>query len=274
MAGAAPRSRKAQETRTSAGWPSWTDPTGSAGRPNAPIFGVPPGSSPVEGLFRSSIRTIARRCAAGAAAGGGNATSSTVVRPDGLVRWSTSGPHRPGPRAALRMVGTVDITERLEDQLVSQKDEALGRLARARPRSNNALTAIGGYAELARRGAGGSAAARRRQGNTARAAERASSVTRQLLASRRRLLGRVFDLNQTIAAIARMLSRLLSADVDVQTAGRLGAAGAGRSRSVGRDQPRGQRATRCPAAAGWVATARETIRRRLCAQPADPPGEC
>ena len=44
-------------------------------------------------------------------------------------------------------------------------------------------------------------------------------MTRQLLAfSRKQLLEpRVFDLNDTIAAIARLLSRLLGADVQVQT---------------------------------------------------------
>ncbi len=124
----------------------------------------------------------------------------------------------------LRMVGTVqDITERrlLEDQLrQSQKMEAIGRLAGGIAHDlNNALTAIAGYAELALGEVASDHAARADVEEIRRAAERAGSVTRQLLAfSRKQLLEpRVFDLNETIAAISRLLSRLLGADVEVQT---------------------------------------------------------
>src|SRR5258706_7225471 len=122
------------------------------------------------------------------------------------------------------MVGTVqDITDRrlLEDQLrQSQKMEAIGRLAGGIAHDlNNALTAIAGYAELALGEVPSDHAARADVEEIRRAAERAGSVTRQLLAfSRKQLLEpRVFDLNETIGAISRLLSRLLGADVDVQT---------------------------------------------------------
>src|SRR6185369_1881509 len=141
-----------------------------------------------------------------------------IVRADGSVRWvqEKADVLRDASGRATRMVGTVqDITDRrqLEDQLrQSQKMEAIGRLAGGIAHDlNNALTAIAGYAELAL----GEVASE----HAARAAERAGSVTRQLLAfSRKQLLEpRVFDLNETIAAISRLLSRLLGADVEVQT---------------------------------------------------------
>jgi nitrogen-specific signal transduction histidine kinase/CheY-like chemotaxis protein len=124
----------------------------------------------------------------------------------------------------MRMVGTVqDTTERrlLEDQLrQSQKMEAIGRLAGGIAHDlNNALTAIAGYAELALGEVQPSHAARADVEEIRRAAERAGSVTRQLLAfSRKQLLEpRTFDLNETIAAIARLLSRLLGPEVRVHT---------------------------------------------------------
>ena len=149
-----------------------------------------------------------------------------VVWLDGTVRWvhehgsivrDTSG--RPA-----RMMGTVqDITERrlLEDQLrQSQKMEAIGRLAGGIAHDlNNALTAIAGYAELALGELNAETIARADVEEIRRAAERAGSVTRQLLAfSRKQLIeARVFDLNETVAAIARLLSRLLGSDVRVET---------------------------------------------------------
>ena len=149
-----------------------------------------------------------------------------VVRSDGSLRWvheRAEVVQDPQGRP-LRLVGTVqDITEQrlLEDQLrQSQKMEAIGRLAGGIAHDlNNALTAIAGYAELALGEVGSDHAARADVEEIRRAAERAGSVTRQLLAfSRKQLLEpRVFDLNETIAAIARLLSRLLGADVEVQT---------------------------------------------------------
>ena len=149
-----------------------------------------------------------------------------VVRPDGTMRWvhERAVIVRDPQGVPRRMVGTVqDITERrlLEDQLrQSQKMEAIGRLAGGIAHDlNNALTAIGGYADLALGELASDHAARADVEEIRRAAERAGSVTRQLLAfSRKQLLEpRVFDLNETIAAIARLLSRLLGADIEVQT---------------------------------------------------------
>jgi two-component system, cell cycle sensor histidine kinase and response regulator CckA len=148
-----------------------------------------------------------------------------VVRPDGSVRWvhEKAAIVRDPQGRPLRMVGTVqDITERrqLEDQLrQSQKMEAIGRLAGGIAHDlNNALTAIAGYAELALGEVASDHAARADVEEIRRAAERAGSVTRQLLAfSRKQLLEpRVFDLNETIAGICRLLSRLLGTDIEVK----------------------------------------------------------
>src|SRR5262249_17153747 len=107
------------------------------------------------------------------------------------------------------------------DQLrQSQKMEAIGRLAGGIAHDlNNALTTIAGYAELALGQLDASQLARADVEEIRRGAERAGSVTRQLLAfSRKELLEpRLFDLNQTIAALGRRLGRLLGADIQVRT---------------------------------------------------------
>jgi two-component system cell cycle sensor histidine kinase/response regulator CckA len=196
------------------------------------IFGVPPGS--FDGSFAAFFAAAhpddraAVRAATDTAVAEGLPIDieHRIVRPDGSVRWVheraavLSGPEgRPQ-----RLLGTVqDITDRrlLEDQLrQSQKMEAIGRLAGGIAHDlNNALTAIAGYAELALGEVAPDHPARADVEEIRRAAERAGSVTRQLLAfSRKQLLApRVFDLNETIAGLSRLLSRLLGTDIDVQT---------------------------------------------------------
>ena len=196
------------------------------------IFGVPlgqfEGSSTAFFAFVHPDDRAAVRAASDAATADGQPydIELRVVRPDGSVRWvhEKAAILRDPQGRPLRLVGTVqDITERrlLEDQLrQSQKMEAIGRLAGGIAHDlNNALTAIAGYAELALAEVASDHAARADVEEIRRAAERAGSVTRQLLAfSRKGLLEpRVFDLNDTIAAICRLLSRLLGADVEVQT---------------------------------------------------------
>jgi PAS domain S-box-containing protein len=149
-----------------------------------------------------------------------------IVRPDGAVRWvhEKAGIVYNEQGHPIRMIGAVqDITERrlLEDQLrQAQKMEAIGRLAGGIAHDlNNALTAIAGYAELALGLIEPTHPARPDVHEIRRGAERAGSVTRQLLAfSRKELIEpRLFDLNQTIGAIGRLLGRLLGADIEVRT---------------------------------------------------------
>jgi two-component system cell cycle sensor histidine kinase/response regulator CckA len=149
-----------------------------------------------------------------------------IVRRDGSVRWvhEKADVVRDASSRVVRMIGTVqDITDRrlLEDQLrQSQKMEAIGRLVGGIAHDlNNALTAIAGYSELAIGQLGAGHPARIDVEEVRRGAERAGSVTRQLLAfSRKEILApRLFDLNQTISTLGRLLSRLLGTDIDVRT---------------------------------------------------------
>src|SRR4029077_5435699 len=196
------------------------------------IFGVPLGqfqgtSKAFFGFVHEEDREGVRRASDAATAS--NApydVEHRIVRADGTVRWvqEKADVLRDASGRATRMVGTVqDVTDRrlLEDQVrQSQKMEAIGRLAGGIAHDlNNALTAIAGYAELALGEVPSDHAARADVEEIRRAAERAGSVTRQLLAfSRKQLLEpRVFDLNETIAAISRLLSRLLGAGVGAQT---------------------------------------------------------
>jgi two-component system, cell cycle sensor histidine kinase and response regulator CckA len=204
---------------------SWSDETHR-------IFGVPPGS--FEGTTATFLTFVygddrkVVEAGLGEAIGGsrGYEMEHRIVRTDGTVRWvhvradiarDTAG--RP-----IRMIGTLqDITDRrqLEEQLrQSQKLEAIGRLAGGVAHDlNNALTAIGGYAELALADMSADQSARLDVEEIRRAAERAASVTRQLLAfSRKQMLEpRVFDVNDTIASLGRMLERLLGGDIELQT---------------------------------------------------------
>jgi two-component system cell cycle sensor histidine kinase/response regulator CckA len=225
---------KAQEIGHIGSWVAELDGSGRLGwsEESHRIFGVPidqfGGSSEAFFTFVHPDDRAAVRAASDAAAASGQPydIEHRVVRPDGSVRWvhEKAGIQRDAQGRPLRMIGTVqDITDRrlLEDQLrQSQKMEAIGRLAGGIAHDmNNALTAIAGYAELALGEVASDHAARADIEEIRRAAERAGSVTRQLLAfSRKQLLEpRVFDLNETIAAISRLLSRLLGADVEIQT---------------------------------------------------------
>jgi two-component system, cell cycle sensor histidine kinase and response regulator CckA len=196
------------------------------------IFGLTPGQ--FEGtstafykfVHPDDVEMVRAASRAAVATGAPYDAEHRIVRGDGSIRWVHERANvlrDPGGRP-LRMVGTVqDTTERrlLEDQLrQSQKMEAIGRLAGGIAHDlNNALTAIAGYAELALGEVQPAHAARADVEEIRRAAERAGSVTRQLLAfSRKQLLEpRQFDVNETIGAIARLLSRLLGPDINVHT---------------------------------------------------------
>ncbi len=153
-------------------------------------------------------------------------TEHRIVRADGTLRWvhERGDIVRDADNRPLRMIGTIqDITDRrqLEDQLrQAQKLEAIGRLAGGIAHDiNNALTAIAGYSELALAAVAPEHPARADVEEIRRATERAGSVTRQLLAfSRKQLIEpRLFNVNDTVTAIARLLSRLVGPDVTVRT---------------------------------------------------------
>jgi PAS domain S-box-containing protein len=114
-----------------------------------------------------------------------------------------------------------DITERksLEEQLrQAQRLEAIGQLAGGIAHDfNNLLTVISGYAETLLEGR--DRESEQELDQIARAAERAAILTRQLLAfSRRQVLQpRVVQMNDVVADVAPMLTRLIGEDVQLVT---------------------------------------------------------
>jgi len=125
---------------------------------------------------------------------------------------------------------TLDITERRrteealrrsQEQLRhAQKMEAVGRLAGGVAHDfNNLLTAISGFAELLRSQVRGESAATESVSEIQRAVERAAALTRQLLTfSRQQALNpTVLDLNEIVGNMDRMLSRLVSPAVRVES---------------------------------------------------------
>jgi PAS domain S-box-containing protein len=225
---------KAQEVAHIGSWVAELDASDALGwsAETYRIFGLERGTfaSTSEAFFalvHADDRDAVRQASAAAQAGTAPYDiEHRIVRGDGTIRWvhEKADVQRDASGAAVRMVGTVqDITDRrlLEDQLrQAQKMDAIGRLAGGIAHDlNNALTAIAGYAELALGEVPPDHAARADVEEIRRAAERAGSVTRQLLAfSRKQLLEpRVFDLNETVTNLARLLTRLLGPDINVQT---------------------------------------------------------
>ena len=131
-----------------------------------------------------------------------------------------------------------DVTERrqLQDGLArAQKMEALGRLAGGAAHDfNNIITAVLGYAHLAREGAGADSPIRAELEGIEAAARRAAVLARQLLVfSRRDKPDRsVFSLSILARDLGRMLDRLAGEDVIIRIVGsdRLDLVDADRSR--------------------------------------------
>jgi PAS domain S-box-containing protein len=115
---------------------------------------------------------------------------------------------------------TRDVTERLhlEEQLRNaQQLEAIGRLAGGVAHDfNNILSIIMGHAELLL-ATGVDERSRNGLEQMRRAAGRAASLTQQLLAfSRKQVLQpKVLDLNETVADVQKMLSRVIGEDIEL-----------------------------------------------------------
>jgi two-component system, cell cycle sensor histidine kinase and response regulator CckA len=116
-----------------------------------------------------------------------------------------------------------DITERrtLEQQLrQAQKMEAIGRLAGGVAHDfNNLLTVIIGYADDLTSQLAAANPLHKKAEQIGKAGQRAASLTRQLLAfSRRQMLEpRVLSLNVLVEDLKKMLTRLISEDIELAT---------------------------------------------------------
>jgi two-component system, cell cycle sensor histidine kinase and response regulator CckA len=114
-----------------------------------------------------------------------------------------------------------DVTARihLEEQLRNaQQLEAIGRLAGGVAHDfNNILSIIMGHGELLLGAVGEDERARNGLEQIRRAAERAASLTQQLLAfSRKQVLQpKVLDLNDAVADVQKMLSRVIGEDIEL-----------------------------------------------------------
>jgi PAS domain S-box-containing protein len=115
----------------------------------------------------------------------------------------------------------LDITDRkhLADQLrVSQKMQAVGELAGGVAHDfNNLLMIVKGHAEMLLDRVSDSSAARHNLEQIQGATDRAASLTRQLLAfSRKQVLQpKVLDLNEVVAGMIKMFSRVIGANIDL-----------------------------------------------------------
>ena len=114
-----------------------------------------------------------------------------------------------------------DVTARvhLEEQLRNaQQLEAIGRLAGGVAHDfNNILSIIMGHGELLKSTVAENDRARSGLEQIRRAAERAASLTQQLLAfSRKQVLQpKVLDLNESVADVQKMLSRVIGEDIEL-----------------------------------------------------------
>lgn len=147
-------------------------------------------------------------------------------RRDGTPFWSTItlSPVHDEEHRLTNIVGVqVDSTERknLEDRLrQSEKMEAIGQLAGGVAHDfNNMLAVINGYSSGLARSTNLDEREREAIDEIRTAGQRAAGLTRQLLAfSRKQVLKpMVVDLNQTIAEMESMLSRLIGEDVRIRT---------------------------------------------------------
>jgi len=147
-------------------------------------------------------------------------------RCDGDYRWMlNTGMPRISPNGEfLGFIGScLDITElknTAEQLRQAQKMEVVGRLAGGIAHDfNNLLTAINGYSEMALGMVDEDEPLHEFLGEIKKSGERAAALTQQLLAySRKQILApKVFDLNEAVSEMGKMLQRLIGEDIVLET---------------------------------------------------------
>lgn len=130
-----------------------------------------------------------------------------------------------GPDGAIRgNIGVLtDITSqrRMEQQFFqSQKMEAIGRLAGGVAHDfNNVITVIAGYGQMLLEGAKDDPMLREAAEEVLNSADRAAGLARQLLAFSRRqaIQPRVFNLNELVLNLQKLLGRVIGEDIELKT---------------------------------------------------------
>lgn len=149
-----------------------------------------------------------------------------ILRADGEYRWilNTGTPRFSADHKFLGFIGSgLDITDlkNAEDKLrQAQKMEAVGRLAGGIAHDfNNLLTVINGYTALALRKIGGADPLSEYLTEIKNSGERAALLTQQLLAySRKQILApKVFNLNETVIQMEKMLRHIIGEDITLTT---------------------------------------------------------
>jgi PAS domain S-box-containing protein len=148
------------------------------------------------------------------------------LRPDGSIHWIEGKARVQVDHSgqALSVLGvSMDVTDRLklESELrQSQKLEAVGRMAGGIAHDfNNLLNVIKGCAALMYQDLPEGSPIREDTAEIERAADRAASLTHQLLAfSRKQVLQpKVLDANDLVREVAKLLSRTIREDIDLNT---------------------------------------------------------
>ncbi len=141
-------------------------------------------------------------------------------RLDALITASTVRDPAGGIRAFRGIIRDVTEQRQLEEQFLhSQKMEAIGRLAGGVAHDfNNLLTTIMGNAELSLLKVAENHPLKESLKQISGAAERAAQLTRQLLSFSRKEITQpqLFNLNESLIKLRKILSRLLGEDIDCQ----------------------------------------------------------
>ena len=112
------------------------------------------------------------------------------------------------------------VAETNQESRQSEKMEVMGRLGAGMAHDfNNVLTAILGYGYLVQEKLETASPAYRQVGEMMRAAQRAATLTQQMLGfSRTEAPGaKVFDLNEAVEGVERMLRRVITEDIEIVT---------------------------------------------------------